>query len=219
MICGCSVFAQSNALYKSIYDKSQKNDFSSNRKKELFARAVSDKDNEIPVTMIDTVTFQGQANIKSYGQVDLIKVKLKNNPSVLSPFFLVIVNHAKKQLQAINLDDYKLIKSKATDKLKSIVALVDSRGNIDLQFYKYHLNKLKLYQTKNITVITDCKKVDLNNIIIANKDINHDGWLDISVLFKQVNYCDKDGNENDKPISQDRIVKNILYNTLLKNWK
>jgi hypothetical protein len=219
MICGYSVFAQNNALYKSIYNKSLKNDFSSNRKKKLFARAVSDKDNEIPVTMIDTITFQEQANIKSYGQVDLIKVKLKNNPSVLSPFFLVIVNHAKKQLQAINLDDYKLIKSKATDKSKSIVALVDIRGIIDLQFYRYRLDKLKLYQTKNITTVTDCKKVELNNIIIGNTDINHDGWLDINVAFKQVNYCDKDGNENDKPISQDRIVKKIPFKPLLKNWK
>jgi len=219
MIFGCSAFAQSDALYKSIYDKSPKNDFSSNREKELFARAVSDKDNEIPVTMIDTVTFQEQTDIKNYGQVDLIKVKLKNNPSVLSPCFLVIVNHAKKQLQAINLDDYKLIKSKATDKFKSIIALVDNRGSIDLQFYKYHLDKLKLYQTKNLTVITDCKRVEPNNIMIANKDINHDGWLDMSVVFKQVNYCDKDGNEHDKPISQDRIVKNIPFKPLLKNWK
>jgi hypothetical protein len=219
MICGDPVFAQSNALYKSIYSKSLKIDFSSNRKKKLFARAVSDKDNEIPVTMIDTITFQEQADIKSYGQVDLIKVKLKNNPSVLSPFFLVIVNHTKEQLQAINLDDYRLIKSKATDKSKSIVALVDIRGIIDLQFYRYRLDKLKLYQTKNITTVTDCKKVELNNIIIGNTDINHDGWLDISVAFKQVNYCDKDGNENEKPISQDRIVKNILFKPLLKNWK
>ena len=219
IICASKLFAQSNSLYNSIFDKSQRIELSNNRINALFAKVISDKDDEIPVKMIDTITFEEKANIKNFGQVDIFRVKLKNNPSVLNPFFLVMVNHVKKQFQTINLDDYKLIKSKVTDTTSSLVALVNSRGMINLQFYKYNFDKLNEYQINNITVITDCKKVEVSSIKIINTDKNQDGWLDISITFQEANFCDEAGLENDKPTSQNQIVKVIPFIPSSKYWK
>lgn len=203
--------SQNNILYKLVYGNSQKSiDLSSARAKKVFSEAISDHGNKIPATMIDNISFQGHENLKDYGKVDLFKIRLKNNPSVLSPYFLVIVNHEKKELQSINIDRFKLIKIHKSDVEKFIIALTNIRGNVDLQFYQYKLDRLRLYQTDNIFSFTECKKIKPNSIVITNQDINHDGLLDICISYEQVNYCDKDGNNSEKPLEKVVINKSFI---------
>ena len=216
-IC-CQAQVKRNTIYRTIYGKGQP-DYTTSHTRKLFAHIISDKQNSIPEAMVGNITVVGNFNLKGYGKSELIKVELKNPPSVLQNNFLVIVNHNREEISAFNVDYYYLVKGNLKDSSKTIVVLNYIRGEIDFNSIDCKGSNLTLSHPQIIYSNNNCKKIKPNLITLTNVDINHDGLADILLKFTELNYCDKDGNDNENPISNTEITISLVYNRTIGNWR
>lgn len=204
--------------YQAIYSTGQP-DYSNHHTRTLFAHAISDKNNSISEVMIGDIVSIGKFNLQGYGQADIIKIEMKNPPSVLQDNFLVLIDHVHKKISSINVDLYYLIRSNLKDDSKIIMVLNNVNGGIDLSTVTFKYSVATLTHPQRLYTNNDCKKFKSNSFRLSNVDIDHDGWMDVLIKFKELDYCDKDGNDRDHPISSNEIIKKLIYKRATGNWQ
>lgn len=207
-------------LYDSIFNRGQLIK-DSQKIKQVFARYLSSDGNQIIASHIDTVILMKSRNLKNYGNAELITVALsKTAPKVLYSKFLVVVSHVTNKLSSLNLDNYYLVKTSPLDKGAQIAAIRNFRGNLELSIYDFSKGQFLSVFTKEIYVNSYCDQYKFGTLNIKNIDLNNDGKLDLSIIYKVNRFCDKDGTESDVPLYEIKQSKKLVFSPKGKreNW-
>ena len=198
--------------YDSFFKKG-KFDYRNDQMKLNIANYLSKNEKYFNLNFIDKVEYYKNQYITNYGKVDLIKVALSAKaPVILNPMFLIIINHKKKELINVNIDNYYLIKSSKKQIGKSIAGLISFRGNLQLIIYDFSENQFRNYNISIINNDDDCIQYIPNSFVLKNIDINNDGWLDIIMKIRVNVYCNDINEESDKPLKKRTIIKRLIYN-------